>query len=236
MNEVKPFCFVVMPFAPELHYFFLFLQKYLQEKHGMECERADGQILTVPVWEKIRDFIQKADVIVADCTGRNANVFYELGMAHAFDRKVVLITRDPIESVPTDIRHFEFIKYELQDHQGFLAKLDNAFNNIFQERYNNEFALAQEYFGEFSQECPDARLASKDEFIARYRSAENAGQAGEAISPARLLAFAVQNNTEIPVMEKLVSFAPSRPGQPEAARETLGEESTEPTRMPDSGN
>ena len=39
--------------------------------------------------------ISKADLIVADLTGRNANVYYELGVAHSYKRHVVpMINRD----------------------------------------------------------------------------------------------------------------------------------------------
>lgn len=67
-------CFVIMPFAPELHYFYLYLRKHVEEKHGVRCERADDQVLSIPILEKIQGSIQNADVIIADCSGRNANV------------------------------------------------------------------------------------------------------------------------------------------------------------------
>jgi hypothetical protein len=39
-------CFVVMPFRPELHYFFLYLKKYLEEKYHIRIERGDSNVLT----------------------------------------------------------------------------------------------------------------------------------------------------------------------------------------------
>ena len=69
-------CFVIMPFKPELNYFYLYIQKYLNEKHGLMCERGDHRVLTVPLQEKIREQIQTADVIIGDVTGRNPDVFY----------------------------------------------------------------------------------------------------------------------------------------------------------------
>jgi len=86
-------CFVIMPFRPELHYMYLYL-KYHVEKNFPDalCQRGDDEILTVPLLDKINSLIQRADVVVADCTGRNPNVFYELGIAHALEKLVVLIT------------------------------------------------------------------------------------------------------------------------------------------------
>jgi hypothetical protein len=81
----------------------------------------DARVFTLP-----RPHISSADVIIADCTGRNPNVFYELGMAHILNKPVILITSDAVKQAPTDIRCFEFIRYELDDHRGFLEKLDNS--------------------------------------------------------------------------------------------------------------
>ncbi len=67
MSETaKPFCFVIMPFSPELHYFYLYLKQHIEQKHRLDCERADAQILTVPLLDKINDYISRADVIIAD--------------------------------------------------------------------------------------------------------------------------------------------------------------------------
>ena len=70
----RPFCFVIMPFRPELHYFFLFLKRHIEEQHNIDCERGDGQVLTRPILEKIAGYIDRADVLVADCTGRTQRV------------------------------------------------------------------------------------------------------------------------------------------------------------------
>src|SRR4051812_3521616 len=103
MIEQAPLCFVVMPFRAELNFFYLYLRRYLQERHGLRVERGDHRILTVPILDKIREQIIEAKVLIADITGRNANVFYELGLAHAFEKSVILITQDEDEDVPTDI-------------------------------------------------------------------------------------------------------------------------------------
>jgi hypothetical protein len=63
------------------------------------------------VIEDIWVAINSAKVIIADCTGRNPNVFYELGMAHTIGKEVVLITQD-IDDIPFDVRHIRFIVYE----------------------------------------------------------------------------------------------------------------------------
>ncbi len=76
-------CFVAMPFRPELNFFFLYMRQFLHDRCSLDVERGDAQILTAPLAEKIRQQIRKADLVIADITGANPNVFYEVGLAHA---------------------------------------------------------------------------------------------------------------------------------------------------------
>jgi hypothetical protein len=133
-HPARPFCFVIMPFRPELQYFFLYLRQHIESTHHIECDRADGCVMTTPVHDKIVKSIRRADVIIAECTGCNPNVFYELGIAHALGKMVILITRDPIGSMPSDVRHFEFIRYTMQDHRQFLERIDNALRHALSTR------------------------------------------------------------------------------------------------------
>jgi hypothetical protein len=55
--------------------------------------------------------ICNARLIIADCTNRNPNVFYEIGIAHVVGKPVVLITQKQ-EDAPFDIRHYRMIEYK----------------------------------------------------------------------------------------------------------------------------
>lgn len=173
MSNVRLKCFVIMPFTPELHYFYLYLKQHIERTHHIDCERADAQVLTVPMLEKINDYIRRADVIIADCSDRNPNVFYELGIAHAYDKKVILITKDPISEAPTDIKQFEFIPYKLDSHTEFFERLDNALRNVFVYRYEKWYERATVIFREFKRSThARVEMASKDTFIQRLSAAE----------------------------------------------------------------
>ena len=50
-------------------------------------------------------------LVIADCTGRNANVFYEIGLAHSVGTPVLLITQSP-DDIPFDLRSIRYISYE----------------------------------------------------------------------------------------------------------------------------
>ena len=66
------------------------------------------------VVEQIWDQIKKATVLLADLTGKNANVFYELGLAHAAFKPVVF-TSGTVEDVPFDLRHLRVIVYDVRE-------------------------------------------------------------------------------------------------------------------------
>jgi len=77
------------------------------------CERVDEQIFLGSMLDRIYNQISRADLLVADMTGRNANVFYEVGYAHALGKNVVLLTQKS-EDIPFDLKHFPHIIYGAQ--------------------------------------------------------------------------------------------------------------------------
>ncbi len=61
----------------------------------------------------IQDIVSLIDgsrIVIADCTSRNPNVFYEIGISHALGRDVILITQN-IDDIPFDLRHLRVITY-----------------------------------------------------------------------------------------------------------------------------
>lgn len=114
VREFLETCFVMMPFGE-------WFDRYYQEIHmpaikeaGFEPMRADELFHTGTVVEQIWEQIQKARILLADLSGKNANVFYELGLAHAA-RKPVVFTAANIEDVPFDLRHLRVIVYDVRD-------------------------------------------------------------------------------------------------------------------------
>ncbi len=120
-----------MPYRDELHFMYLFLKATLEtEFPGLICERADKQAMAGLLTDKIQRSITSADVIIADCTGANPNVFYELGIAHTLNKETILLTADTAEHAPTDVRGYEFIPYRLDDERNLLAHLTQALQGV----------------------------------------------------------------------------------------------------------
>jgi hypothetical protein len=70
---------------------------------------------------EIYSAIRQAKIIIADCTGRNANVFYEIGIAHGIGKDVVLISQSK-KDIPFDVGHRRFVIY----HRNQLRKFENS--------------------------------------------------------------------------------------------------------------
>src|SRR5690349_2521588 len=96
MTETAPkhFVFVLMPFDETFADAYQLGIKEACREAGAYCERVDEQIFQDSILERIYNQIARADIIIADMTGRNPNVFYETGYAHALGKQVILVTRD----------------------------------------------------------------------------------------------------------------------------------------------
>jgi len=110
-TQPKAFCFVLMPFSEAFNDIYEFGIKGACEDAESFCERVDEQIFEGSVLERIYNQISRADIIIADMTGRSANVFYEVGYAHALGKPTILLTQDS-EDIPFDLKHFPHIVYQ----------------------------------------------------------------------------------------------------------------------------
>jgi hypothetical protein len=102
--------FILMPFNPKMEKVYSNHIKKAGEQLGLTIRRADDIFSPAPFMEKVWDGICAARLVLTDCT-ENANVFYEIGMAHTVGKKVVLITRSH-DDIPSDIKHLDYIQYD----------------------------------------------------------------------------------------------------------------------------
>lgn len=89
--------------------------------NGMKCNRADDFWEHHEIIQDIVTLIDRSAIVVCDCTTRNPNVFYEIGIAHSLGKEVILITRQPAD-VPFDLANLRHIRY-LNNGEG-LQKLE----------------------------------------------------------------------------------------------------------------
>ena len=106
--------FVIMPFNDEIaNDVYKLCTKPVCKEFGLDVQRADEIFTPNPLLDDIVAAIEESAVIIADISGKNPNVFYELGMSHMLKRtQTIMITHEEYKSIPFDISHFRIIKYE----------------------------------------------------------------------------------------------------------------------------
>ena len=107
----KKFVFVLMPFDESFNDIYSYGIKQTCVELDAYCERVDEQIFSERILDRIYNQISKADIIIADMTSRNSNVFYEVGYAHGIGKNVILLTKNS-DDIPFDLKHFPHIIYD----------------------------------------------------------------------------------------------------------------------------
>lgn len=110
----KFYVFVLMPFDKKFDQIYqLGIKEPLNEK-GLVCERADEAQIVGGIMEQVYNKIKKARFIVADITGGNSNVCYEVGYAHAIGKDVILL-RQKKGKKPFDLIGYSHIEYRTEN-------------------------------------------------------------------------------------------------------------------------
>ncbi len=96
-SETKPLVFVAMPFDKKMYDVFHYGIRGAVNQAGYLCERADEEHFTGDVMERVKMRIKQADLVLADLTQANANVYLEVGYAWGCEKQTVLLVQDANE-------------------------------------------------------------------------------------------------------------------------------------------
>jgi Nucleoside 2-deoxyribosyltransferase len=95
----------------------------------VKLHRADDIFMPGKITDQIADAIERADALIADITGTNPNVMWELGYAQAL-RKPVIILNQSVEDSPFDVHDWRQINYSItpteQDHRAIEMSVRQA--------------------------------------------------------------------------------------------------------------
>lgn len=142
-------CFVLMPFAESFDDVYEAISKACSAPSVLLlCKRADDYYHAGSIMEDILRGIIASEFVVADLTGRNPNVFYELGIAHSCKvASRVIITSQNLDDVPFDLRHVRCIIYDNDPAglQKLVHSLERAFLADLQDVYHFEVEEDQVY-------------------------------------------------------------------------------------------
>lgn len=106
--------FIAMPYAKEFNNVYYFGIKQVVEKRGRKCERVDQDKFTGDIVQRIKERIKSSRLVIADITGNNPNVFYEVGFGDGCEKTIILISQEQ-KNIPFDFKTQRLIMYDPQD-------------------------------------------------------------------------------------------------------------------------
>lgn len=125
-------CFVIMPYHAEMTPLYRRVVQPAIEAAGDEAVRIDHAAIPGNVTDQIQDGLRSCDYAIAVLDEINPNVMYELGLAHAHGKTVILINQLgglADDDVPFDIRHHQRLQYVGHD-ESFCGQLTDAIRSI----------------------------------------------------------------------------------------------------------
>lgn len=125
--------FVLMPFRAPFNSYYSKIFKPALESVEYNVFRADELYGSHPIIDDIQKSIKESDLILCDMSTRNPNVFYELGLAHAIGKSVILVANS-IDDIPFDLRHVRTIIYKT-DEAGWEESLHKSIAVYGAEKY-----------------------------------------------------------------------------------------------------
>lgn len=104
--------FFLTPFHNDFENEYYVVKKICSDLN-LHCTRGDEDFIKGNVLKYILEKIMSSSIVIANLNGRNANVYYELGIAHAIGKPVILITSEAnFDQIPFDLQSTKLIIYK----------------------------------------------------------------------------------------------------------------------------
>jgi hypothetical protein len=104
-------CFTIMPFGGWFDAYYADIYVPAIEEVGLKPHRADDLYRPSAIVHDIWEYTKQSRIVLADLTGKNPNVFYELGLAHALAKPAVLVAQS-MDDIPFDLRALRVLLYD----------------------------------------------------------------------------------------------------------------------------
>jgi hypothetical protein len=122
--------FAAMPFGELYDDTFLVAMSYAAKSVSAVCERVDQKRFSGDIVEMIKSMIRECTAMIADLSGANPNVLYEVGYAHGLGKPTVLICATPLSELPFDVRQWKTLKYTFGKTWEFREDLASALESV----------------------------------------------------------------------------------------------------------
>jgi nucleoside 2-deoxyribosyltransferase len=110
--EGKPQAFLALPLKDTDSFDLAKQIREVLESQGIESVLATDFGAGGTLTDQIQGAIRKAEIIVADLTGTNPNVLFEVGMALGLRKPVLLLSQEPVKDVPFDLHAHQVAMYQ----------------------------------------------------------------------------------------------------------------------------
>ena len=160
-------CFVIMPFGGKFDDTYRNILIPAIEASGYKPVRGDDFYRARPVIEDIFGGIKSASVLVADISGKNPNVNYEIGAAHALNKPVIIIYQNE-DDIPFNYYGIRAYKYDTQS-VNWVAELSTKITNALKARKEEaqqisnqegrEMGLVGKWVGKLNQQTDDGFIS-----------------------------------------------------------------------------
>ncbi|MBL4279602.1 hypothetical protein H8F10_17050 [Vibrio fluvialis] len=161
----KKSCFVIMPFSEPFETYYRRIIKPAIDESDLYTARGDSLFRSTHIMDDIWTSIVDSSIVIAELTGKNPNVYYELGLAHALKKPAILISSN-IDDVPFDLRPLRVLIYDKNDpNWGDLLK--EKISNAIQETLNSPTEAIPHTFREYKKPTTqeEVTLASRVSFL-----------------------------------------------------------------------
>lgn len=193
--------FILMPFHKELESTYVTIMDACKEI-AIPCLRADSLFDQKPILTHVVECIGISQILIADLTGKNPNVFYEVGIAHATrSLESIILICENLSDVPFDLRHLPILLYSPEEQLKFKIALrqrieaalaiSDGLNVIRNIMHRGDFSAQQvtnfidflsknlagqiHLISQFIQDKSDDESSFEPSYWAVIRSIENAG-------------------------------------------------------------
>lgn len=112
MERVNPQCLLITPLGEEYSKVREIIAQMLLEI-GVEPIIVENMAPREQIIDAILRSINQADFIIADLTGNNPNVMYEIGYAQALRKPLFIIVQQNSQPLPSDMSGNLFFVYDL---------------------------------------------------------------------------------------------------------------------------
>ena len=114
VDKIDNTCFVVMPFSSLYQVEYENVIKPTLHDLNITCVRGDEIYSKQRIMDDIWENLKSCRFVIAELTGKNPNVLYEVGLAHAIGKPVIILTRNG-DDVPFDLKDLRYLFYDTND-------------------------------------------------------------------------------------------------------------------------